>query len=509
MAWGDVIATVGPGGGHYDAVLGPNDKIYAPRNRNSAGGHAYMRIDPDDSIHFIGSSTGDYKYAGIGRAGTQLVAVPNNGAETLVIDTATGSHRTVATSMPAYAWIRGVGVGGHVFGAPADSPNVYRFNPTGDTLDLFPVTSPTGLDKWNGFVDIGGGRLFSFARSTSTALCFDTSALVIDQVASPPGTALAGTVVTSHVVTDFDVSIDVTDRGGSPYNISVVARLVDVNNKYQVVVQANRSIRIYKRIAGTWTSLAASAAGVFPANTQTRLRFTGTGTALKCYVGSTLVASATDASIASGRCGMESGDSSLVEVSKFEIVGVFTDTFPTVGPTLGPNWTVIAAPNWQVRLSPQPVTPLAVDPTIPKAGQGVYDPARNKIYGIGTSGLAIVDAATLTLDTIINVGGRNGISGCWTPDGRVIFAPETGTTAVLFNPATYATTYLPTGGGYTKAVRRDDWVYFIPFSAVNVLKIGDTPNPFPPPPDPLPPIPDPIKEWHVGITPINSADTLF
>ncbi|QHW35644.1 discoidin domain-containing protein (plasmid) [Paenibacillus rhizovicinus] len=131
---------------------------------------------------------------------------------------------------------------------------------------------------------------------------------------------------------DADIEI-VTDEQA---NGGILARLKDLNNTYMLAISdrtGSFGLQIYKRVSGTWTSLANTTEPAFTRGVKTTIRFTVTGNVLKAYLNGVEKLSVTDASITgSGRSGLRILGASLV--SKYNEVRynhIQVNEYPAIG----------------------------------------------------------------------------------------------------------------------------------------------------------------------------------
>lgn len=469
MTW--TVTTLGSASGFVDAVLAPNGAIYAPSYTNSA---AYLRIDPDDSVHLIGTRPAPlYKWAGAGIVGDTVVGVPNNDGDTLVIDTSAGTHSTVShASGGSWSWLYAASVGGAVWSAPGGASTLYRSDGVNPHINVGTVAG--GADRWSGPVDCGDGTLVCFSRaSLASSLIVDTatysaSASWATSTAASEG-ALAGP---SHK--DGMVEMTVASIGNPTY-FSLLGRTNTSNHRYSCSIRPSGFVEVY-RFNGSWSGALASSSVPWPGAGH-KLGFEISGTALRIYFDGALVGSGTDSSIsAAGRWGMESSTTPNVRISRFSSTGdagTFVDDFTSrpPAPNLGPNWTRYTGtgtPAWSLMSSTTVTT--AAGPTM-KAENGVR--LGGKVYGAPNgSGMPIYDISTQTLDSTDTTYLSGYAAGCVTPDGRVLFAPRSASNTLIYDPSSGTFETVATGSGYTQAVRRGDNIYLIPYSAAGVLKLS-------------------------------------
>ena len=96
-----------------------------------------------------------------------------------------------------------------------------------------------------------------------------------------------------------------------------------------------------------------------------------------------------------------------------------------------------------------------------------------RVYGAPNgAGMPIYDVSTQSLISTDTTYIYGYSSGCDTGDGRVLFAPQSASSALIYDPATATFETVPVAAGYTQAVRRGTDIYLIPYSAANVVKLS-------------------------------------
>lgn len=469
MTW--TVTTLGSASGFLDAVLAPNGSIYAPSYTNSA---AYLRIDPDDSVHLIGTRPAPlYKWAGAGIVGDTVVGVPNSDGDTLLIDTTTETTSIAGgVSAGAWAYMFAASVDGAVWSAPGNASSLYRSD--GDSTHYNAGTLAGGYDRWSGPVDCGDGTLICFSRASSA------SSLIVDTTTFAAGDGYATSTVNQEGAvagpahTDGYAEITIASTG-TPTYFSVVGRVNTSGHRYQASIRPSGYVEVY-RYNGSWSGVIASSPSTWPGAGHT-LGLGIVGTTITIYFDGVAVGSGTDSGIGtSGRWGMEAGVVTGVEISEYATTGdggSFSHDFTTdtPAPNLGPAWTKYSGsgtPAWAIEADATITT--SAGPTM-RAENGVR--LGGRVYGAPNgAGMPIYDVSTQSLISTDTTYIYGYSSGCDTGDGRVLFAPRSASSALIYDPATATFETVPVAAGYTQAVRRGTDIYLIPYSAANVVKLS-------------------------------------
>lgn len=122
---------------------------------------------------------------------------------------------------------------------------------------------------------------------------------------------------------DIDYSIDMTLHASGSSNPGMVFRWSDINNFFEFTVTAS-FCRLYRRLAGTFTSVGSSVLALSPGSTYT-FRVHAVGSAITCYANGVAVISATNTALTTNtRCGigvaLESGNTNGALFDNLSIV---------------------------------------------------------------------------------------------------------------------------------------------------------------------------------------------